>query len=110
MRWALRVLTWRLIKRYQAQASGIEELGQTAKLLNGQPIESGKMPAQIAFNAIPQIDTFQENGYTREEMKMAWKPARFCRIRYRRERLRAHTGFYGLMKRFTSKHGAVECG
>ncbi len=61
-----------------AGASGIEELaGQTAKLLNGKPIESGKMPAQIAFNAIPQIDTFQENGYTREEMKMAWET---CKI------------------------------
>jgi aspartate-semialdehyde dehydrogenase len=61
-----------------AGASGIEELaGQTAKLLNGQPIEPGKMPAQIAFNAIPQIDTFQENGYTREEMKMAWET---CKI------------------------------
>ena len=35
------------------------------------------MPAQIAFNAIPQIDTFQENGYTREEMKMAWET---CKI------------------------------
>ena len=57
-----------------AGTSGIEELaGQTAKLLNGQPIEPGKMPAQIAFNAIPQIDTFQENGYTREEMKMVWE-------------------------------------
>lgn len=57
-----------------AGATGIEELaGQTAKLLNGQPIEPGKMPAQIAFNAIPQIDTFQENGYTREEMKMVWE-------------------------------------
>ena len=61
-----------------AGASGIEELaGQTAKLLNGKPIESGKMPAQIAFNAIPQIDTFQDNGYTREEMKMAWET---CKI------------------------------
>ena len=57
-----------------AGTSGIEELaGQTAKLLNGQPIEPGKMPAQIAFNVIPQIDTFQENGYTREEMKMVWE-------------------------------------
>jgi aspartate-semialdehyde dehydrogenase len=57
-----------------AGTSGIEELaGQTAKLLNGQPIEPGKMPAQIAFNAIPQIDTFQDNGYTREEMKMVWE-------------------------------------
>jgi aspartate-semialdehyde dehydrogenase len=61
-----------------AGASGIEELaGQTAKLLNGKPIERGKMPAQIAFNAIPQIDTFQDNGYTREEMKMAWET---CKI------------------------------
>ena len=61
-----------------AGTSGIEELaGQTAKLLNGQPIEPGKMPAQIAFNAIPQIDTFQENGYTREEMKMVWET---CKI------------------------------
>lgn len=61
-----------------AGTSGIEELaGQTARLLNGQPIEPGKMPAQIAFNAIPQIDTFQENGYTREEMKMVWET---CKI------------------------------
>jgi aspartate-semialdehyde dehydrogenase len=30
-------------------------------------------PKQIAFNALPQIDTFQENGYTREEMKMVWE-------------------------------------
>ncbi|MDC1537022.1 Asd/ArgC dimerization domain-containing protein, partial [Candidatus Thioglobus sp.] len=28
---------------------------------------------QIAFNAIPHIDTFQDNGYTREEMKMVWE-------------------------------------
>ena len=61
-----------------AGASGIQELaGQTAKLLNGKPIEPGVMPAQIAFNAIPQIDTFQDNGYTREEMKMAWET---CKI------------------------------
>ena len=61
-----------------AGSSGIEELAdQTAKLLNGKPIEPGAMPAQIAFNAIPQIDTFQDNGYTREEMKMAWET---CKI------------------------------
>jgi aspartate-semialdehyde dehydrogenase len=61
-----------------AGTSGIEELAdQTAKLLNGKPIEPGLMPAQIAFNAIPQIDTFQDNGYTREEMKMAWET---CKI------------------------------
>jgi aspartate-semialdehyde dehydrogenase len=42
-------------------------------LLNGQPAESKVYPKQIAFNALPHIDTFQENGYTREEMKMVWE-------------------------------------
>lgn len=52
----------------------IEELaGQTAALLNGQPIKSQVYPLQIAFNLIPQIDDFLENGYTREEMKMVWE-------------------------------------
>ena len=52
----------------------IEELGaQTAKLLNGQPIQPSVYPKQIAFNALPHIDTFQENGYTKEEMKMVWE-------------------------------------
>ena len=30
-------------------------------------------PKQIAFNCLPHIDTFQDNGYTREEMKMVWE-------------------------------------
>lgn len=52
----------------------IEELaGQTAKLLNGQEAECEVYPKQIAFNVLPHIDTFQENGYTREEMKMVWE-------------------------------------
>ena len=55
-------------------AEGIEELSsQTAKLLNAKPIESKVYPKQIAFNCIPHIDTFQDNGYTREEMKMVWE-------------------------------------
>ena len=57
-----------------AGAGGVRELaGQTASLLNGKPIERKVMPVQIAFNAIPHIDKFQENGYTREEMKMVWE-------------------------------------
>jgi aspartate-semialdehyde dehydrogenase len=57
-----------------AGAGGIEELaGQTAGLLNGKPVESRVMPVQIAFNVIPQIDKFQDNGYTKEEMKMVWE-------------------------------------
>lgn len=54
--------------------SAIEELAtQTARLLNGQPAEHKVYPTQIAFNALPHIDSFQTNGYTREEMKMVWE-------------------------------------
>jgi aspartate-semialdehyde dehydrogenase len=57
-----------------AGTSGVKELAaQTANLLNAKPIESEVMPVQIAFNAIPQIDAFQDNGYTKEEMKMVWE-------------------------------------
>ncbi len=57
-----------------AGAGGVRELaGQTANLLNAKPIEPNVMPVQIAFNAIPQIDKFQDNGYTKEEMKMVWE-------------------------------------
>lgn len=52
----------------------IEELaGQTANLLNGRPIEAKVYPKQIAFNVLPQIDVFMDNGYTKEEMKMVWE-------------------------------------
>jgi aspartate-semialdehyde dehydrogenase len=52
----------------------IDELaGQTAKLLNGKPAEASVYPKQIAFNVLPQIDVFQDNGYTKEEMKMVWE-------------------------------------
>ncbi len=57
-----------------AGRSGIEELGQqTAALLNFQPITPTKFSKQIAFNVIPHIDDFQDNGYTREEMKLVWE-------------------------------------
>ena len=57
-----------------AGRSGIEELGkQTAALLNFQEIKPSKFSKQIAFNVIPHIDDFQDNGYTREEMKMVWE-------------------------------------
>ncbi|MFM8356661.1 MAG: aspartate-semialdehyde dehydrogenase [Gammaproteobacteria bacterium] len=57
-----------------AGASGIRELaGQTANLLNTKEIEVKALPKQIAFNAVPQIDVFMENGFTKEEMKMIWE-------------------------------------
>jgi aspartate-semialdehyde dehydrogenase len=52
----------------------IEELaGQTARLLNGEPVKAEVYPRQIAFNVLPHIDVFQDNGYTKEEMKMVWE-------------------------------------
>ncbi len=40
------------------------------KYVPGQEVESKKFPKQIAFNCIPQIDVFMEDGYTKEEWKM----------------------------------------
>jgi len=52
----------------------IEELaGQTANLLNAKDIVAKVYPKQIAFNVLPHIDVFQDNGYTKEEMKMVWE-------------------------------------
>jgi aspartate-semialdehyde dehydrogenase len=52
----------------------IDELAsQTVALLNGRPAEIKVYPKQIAFNVLPQIDVFMDNGYTKEEMKMVWE-------------------------------------
>ncbi len=66
------------VATYQAVSGAgkeaVEELaGQTAQLLNGREVVPEVMPKQIAFNVIPQVDVFQENGYTKEEMKMVWE-------------------------------------
>ena len=66
------------VATYQAVSGtgkeAIEELaGQTARLLNGKDAAAKVYPRQIAFNVIPHIDNFQDNGYTREEMKMVWE-------------------------------------
>jgi len=54
--------------------SAIDELAsQTAALLNGKPARSVVFPKQIAFNVLPEIDVFMDNGYTKEEMKMVWE-------------------------------------
>jgi aspartate-semialdehyde dehydrogenase len=71
-----------IVSTYQAVSgsgqAAIDELKeQTWKILNNEPIEPKVLPVkslprhhQIAFNAIPQIDVFEENGFSREEMKM----------------------------------------
>lgn len=64
-----------VVSTYQAVSGAggraIEELArQTGQLLNGQPADVNVFPARIAFNVIPQIDLFMEDGYTKEERKM----------------------------------------
>jgi aspartate-semialdehyde dehydrogenase len=66
------------VATYQAVSGtgkeAIEELvSQTAAMLNGRPVDIKVYPRQIAFNVLPQIDAFQDNGYTKEEMKMVWE-------------------------------------
>ncbi len=66
------------VATYQAVSGtgkeAIEELAsQTAHLLNARPIKTEVYPKQIAFNVLPQIDVFLDNGYTKEEMKMVWE-------------------------------------
>ena len=70
------------VATYQAVSGtgkeAIEELAsQTAALLNGRDVSCSVYPKQIAFNCLPQIDVFQDNGYTKEEMKMVWET---CKI------------------------------
>lgn len=50
-----------------------ELITQIGELLNGRGIQKNVYPKQIAFNVLPQCDEFQENGYTREEMKLIWE-------------------------------------
>jgi aspartate-semialdehyde dehydrogenase len=58
-----------------AGREAVEELvSQSVQLLSGKgPVTAGVVPKQIAFNCVPQIDQFEDNGYTREEMKIVWE-------------------------------------
>lgn len=57
-----------------AGSAALEELDVQARaVLDGEPVKVEIAPRQIAFNCIPQVDSFQDNGYTREEMKMVWE-------------------------------------
>ena len=66
------------VSTYQAVSgsgtNAVNELAkQTAELLNGRDAECDVYPRQIAFNVLPHIDIFMDNGYTKEEMKMCWE-------------------------------------
>ena len=58
-----------------AGKEAVDELAeQTVALMSGKgPLKPKVVAAQIAFNVVPQIDKFQDNGYTKEEMKMFWE-------------------------------------
>ena len=57
-----------------AGRSAVEDLArQTLTLLNGMPLDIAGDAKQIAFNAVPHIDEFQDNRYTKEEMKLVWE-------------------------------------
>ncbi len=66
------------VATYQAVSGtgkeAIDELdAQTRAIMVGAPLNCSVYPKQIAFNALPHIDIFQDNGYTKEEMKMVWE-------------------------------------
>jgi len=70
-----------VVSTYQAVSGtgtkAIDELRvQTGELLNGRPIKTEVYPHRIAFNCLPQIDSFCDNGYTKEEMKMVHETAK----------------------------------
>jgi aspartate-semialdehyde dehydrogenase len=66
------------VATYQSVSGGgrsaLDELEkQSADLVAGRPADPQRFPVQIAFNLIPHIDDFQDNGYTKEEMKLVWE-------------------------------------
>lgn len=68
-----------IVSTYQAAsgagAEGMAELERETRrvLVDGQPAQHEVFSHPLAFNVIPQIDSFQPNAYTREEMKVAWE-------------------------------------
>jgi aspartate-semialdehyde dehydrogenase len=69
----INVATYQAVSGSGKQA--VEELiMQVGELINGRPVKKTKAyKKQIAFNVLAHIDDFQDNGYTREEMKMVWE-------------------------------------
>jgi len=77
-----------LMSTYQAASGagqpGMDELieGTKEQLLNGNlsPPINKVFAHPLPFNVIPHIDKFQENGYTKEEMKVVWETRKICRL------------------------------
>ena len=67
-----------IVSTYQATSGagqkGMDELlTETHKVLHGQQAGPHEFVHPIPFNVIPHIDVFQDNGYTKEEMKVVWE-------------------------------------
>jgi aspartate-semialdehyde dehydrogenase len=72
-----------IMSTYQAASGagqpGMDELTQgTQAYLNGEAVENNIFAHPLPFNVIPQIDKFQSNGYTKEEMKVTWETRKIC--------------------------------
>jgi aspartate-semialdehyde dehydrogenase len=66
------------VATYQAVSgagrAAVEDLAKNSvAMMSGKPVETKADAKQIAFNAVPHIDAFQDNRYTKEEMKMVWE-------------------------------------
>ncbi len=74
-----------IVSTYQATSGGglaaMNELReQTSRFLAGEVVENTKFVHPIPFNLIPQIDVFQNNLYTKEEMKVAWESRKIMEV------------------------------
>ncbi|MHB8247458.1 MAG: aspartate-semialdehyde dehydrogenase [Acidithiobacillus sp.] len=74
-----------VVATYQAVSGAgrraINELGaQTMAIYTHQDPVCEVFPRRIAFNCLPQIDVFQDNGYTKEEMKMLWETRKIMEL------------------------------
>ena len=72
-----------IMSTYQAAsgagAEGMAELERgVTEVLNGEKHNNEFFAHQLPFNIIPHIDVFQENGYTKEEMKVTWETRKIC--------------------------------
>jgi len=106
-----------IVSTYQAvsgsgQAAVDELQKQTHAFVNGEDMRSSVYPHQIAFNILPHIDVFLENGYSKEEMKMILETAKILdpeiKITATTVRVPVKTGHSESLNIETEKHFEVE--
>ena len=106
-----------IVSTYQAVSgsgqAAVEELHcQTHAFANGEEMLASVYPHQIAFNVLPHIDVFLENGYSKEEMKMILETAKILdpeiKITATTVRVPVTTGHSESLNIETEKHFEVE--